>query len=143
MNLNYFTELTTTVSQVVVIVVYAIIVAGLLWAIRKDPRVSSAFVWYLLVRHTVTFAALLICSFSLFASISFFFIIVTCIDVRNFYEDPLKKNEYELPILKTKVSRKPIFQLFLFFLLDIVAWWIIMILGGIFPSATLWHRLSF
>jgi hypothetical protein len=145
MDFNYLNELVTTSNQIVVIILYALIVGLLLWRVKKEPRVSSAFVWYLLFRHIITFTALLFCSFLIFASTSLFFIALTCIDVRNFYREPskIKSSGYKLPIIKIRVSTKPVFQLFIFFLLDITAWFIIMTISDLFPSGIVWYRLHF
>lgn len=147
MNLSYFTELTTTGSQLFVITFYGIIVLIQMWRMRGDPKVSSAFMWFLIVRHMLTFAALILCSFLIFITVSLFFMIVTCIDVGNFYEDipKIKREQYRLPIpiLKIRISPKISFQLFLFFGLDIVMWCTIMFCSKLFPSTTLWHRFHF
>lgn len=145
MNLSYFSKLTTTSSQLFVITFYGIIVLLQMWRIRRDPKVSSAFMWFLIVRHVLTFAALIICSFLIFITMSLFFMIVTCVDVGNFYEDlpKLKREQYRLPILKIRIPPKVSFQLFLFFGLDIVMWCTIMFCSELFPSTILWHRFHF
>ncbi len=149
MNLNhffsYFNELTTTVSQLIIITIYAAIVAAQLWYTKRDPRISTAFIWYLLVRHIVTFIALLCFSFTIFIGVSFIFILTTCIDVGNFYEDVpgTKGSLYRLRLLKIRIPRMRHLQLLVFFLLDIVVWWTIMFISELVSSTVLWHRIHF
>lgn len=144
MKIHYFNELTTTVSQVILITIYAVI-AGLqlLKHTKKDPMVSTAFVWFLLVRHVVTFVALLFFSFPIFIGASFIFILITCIDVGNFYENipETKDSLHRLNFIKIRIPRMRHLQLILFFVIDIAVWWLIMFSSELVKSTTLWNRV--
>lgn len=145
MSLNYFKELTTTINQLVIITVYAVLALVQMWRAKKDPKVSTAYMWFVIVRHVVIFAALLFCSFLIFVSLSFLFILITCIDVGNFYEEKpeVKSHRYKIPGIKIHVPTKIGLQLFLFWAMDIIVWWLIMFFSELWPSQTLWHRIHF
>ncbi len=141
---SFFNESTTTTSQLFIVAIYGFIVLVQLLSMRKDPLISFAFMWFLIIRHMITFAALLFCSFWIFISISFVFIVAACIDVGNFYEEPTQvKETYKIPFLKIRISTKRNKQLIIFFALDVVMWMIIMAISQILHSPTLWHRIHF